>query len=139
MATEYQKLSEEIDKLEKNVLELKKKRARCSSYPPIKITKGQTTLKLKTERGSDWTFEEIKYEKHDRYNYAATVTCEKCFSKRVKVDLDVNDNMEVCYMSVRVSPDDTFTWNDRDESYTRCFYDGMFDTDRVISVRFEKL
>jgi len=63
MDTKFETLSSEIDKLENNILELKKKRARCSNFPPIKFTKGQTTLRLKTEKGSDWVFEDIKPKK----------------------------------------------------------------------------
>jgi len=54
------------------------------------------------------------------------------------MDIQVNKSLEVYYMSARVDPNDTFTWNTDEESYIRCFYDGMFDTDRVVSVKFEK-
>ncbi len=137
--TKYQKISEEIDNLEKDILELKKKRSRYSSYPPIKLTKRQTALKLRTGNNSDWLFEDIIFEKNGKYTATATVTCDRCFTGKVKIDLTLNNNMEIMYMSIRGNSDDTFNWNDSEETYIRCFYDGMYDRDRVISMQFQKI
>jgi hypothetical protein len=134
---EEEQLTKEIDALQEKIVDLKKKRSRCSKYPPIKLSKELTNINLKTNNGSDWTFSEIRYEDNiDRH--VAMIECEACFNYKVEAHIKIDKtNMEIVYFSVEGN--DKFFWDEKQEGYMRCFYDGRYDTDRVVLMKFEKI
>src|SRR5690606_5481181 len=102
---------------------------RDGDYPPIKFPEGLSTslfpsLKLRTERGSDWTFEKIK--KIDDVIYESTVKCEKMFGKIALMDIHADkDTSEVLSMIIKnFDAVDMFIWDESKEGYVRFFYNG---------------
>lgn len=132
-------LIDEISELEKRLIILKGLNARNSEYPPIKLPKNQTSLKLITGKGYNWLFEDIHFELNKPLGtFKANVTSELYFSNKKSLTGIVNDDSEIIYMKIHTNSDDIYVWSDEHQCYLRSFYDGWFDIDRVDNIVFKR-
>ncbi len=107
-------LSNEIKELGKKIIILKGLNARNGEWGPIKLSKNQTSLKLITERGSDWLFEDIIFGLNEPLGtFKCNITSRPFFSRKLSFDGVVNDDLEIMFIKIHSNSGDTFTWSDK--------------------------
>lgn len=136
----FDDLTNEINQLEKRLLELKKERSRLSANPPIKLVEGENKIFLKNNNNKKWLISEIKC--NNKNHYEADLLFDGFMSpKQGKLQLEVNENMDVMYMLLEKDDNylEDYIWCEKDECYIRSFYDEMMGKPSSDNKQFTKV